>query len=185
MRIGIFFGVSAPLAGACEFDHLPSRYIPDSTQLAVFWHRVCCTSAILEASSPGGKYSSSKVSRIYAAELEDSLRNSFLRFTGIITTGIGLLCFIIIPTDPERTRMLTPEEKALALARIDADRVVQTQGRKEPTTFRLIWKSFNINVSIFTWHGADFLIVSRRLCVSCVTSWQIFRSKDSVFSCPQ
>lgn len=44
--------------------------------------------------------------------------------------------------------MLTAEEKALALARIDADQIVRTHGRKEPTTFRLIWKSFNINVGI-------------------------------------
>jgi hypothetical protein len=67
---------------------------------------------------------------------------------GIITTGIGLLCFVIIPTDPQHTRMLTAEEKALALARIDADQVVRTHGRKEATTLKLIWKSFNVNVSV-------------------------------------
>ncbi|KAJ6519085.1 MFS general substrate transporter [Mycena sanguinolenta] len=76
-----------------------------------------------------------------------SWRKIFL-VEGIITTGFGLLCFFIIPTDPERTRMLNAEERALALARIDADQVIPTQGRKERTTLKLIWKSFNINVSI-------------------------------------
>lgn len=65
---------------------------------------------------------------------------------GIITTGFGLLCFLIIPTDPQRTRMFTPAERALALARIDADQAVRTNGRKESTTLRLVWRSFNINV---------------------------------------
>ncbi|KAJ7334300.1 MFS general substrate transporter [Mycena albidolilacea] len=111
MRIGIFFGVSAPLAGA--FGGL-------------------LASGLLHVGDIGSV---------------KSWRKIFL-IEGIMTTGIGLLCFIIIPTDPERTRMLTPEEKALALARIDADRVVQTQGRKEPTTLRLIWKSFNINTTL-------------------------------------
>ncbi|KAF8216668.1 MFS general substrate transporter [Mycena galopus ATCC 62051] len=111
MRIGIFFGVSAPLAGA--FGGL-------------------LASGLLNVGDIG---------------TVKSWRKIFL-VEGIITTGIGLLCFIIIPTDPERTRMLSPEEKALALARIDADQVVRTQGRKEPTTFKLIWKSFNINTTL-------------------------------------
>ncbi|KAJ7180788.1 MFS general substrate transporter [Mycena filopes] len=76
-----------------------------------------------------------------------SWRKIFL-VDGIITTGIGLACFIIIPTDPQRTRMLNPEEKVLALARIDADQVVRTYGRKEPTTTRLILRSFNINTTL-------------------------------------
>jgi len=44
--------------------------------------------------------------------------------------------------------MLTAEERALALARIDADQVVRTYGRKEPTSFRLIWRAFNINTTV-------------------------------------
>ncbi|KAF7370378.1 MFS general substrate transporter [Mycena sanguinolenta] len=76
-----------------------------------------------------------------------SWRKIFL-IEGIITTGFGLLCFFIIPTDPERTHMLNAEERALALARIDADQVVSTQGRKERTTLKLIWKSFNINTTL-------------------------------------
>ncbi|KAJ7255458.1 MFS general substrate transporter [Mycena haematopus] len=111
MRIGIFFGISAPLAGA--FGGL-------------------LASGLLNVGDIG---------------TVKSWRKIFL-IEGIITTGIGLLCFFIIPTDPERTRMLTAEEKALALARIDADQIVRTQGRKERTTFKLIWRSFNINTTL-------------------------------------
>ncbi|KAJ7043759.1 MFS general substrate transporter [Mycena alexandri] len=111
MRVGIFFGISAPLAGA--FGGL-------------------LASGLLHIGDIG---------------TVKSWRKIFL-VEGIITTGIGLLCFVIIPTDPQRTRMLTPEEKALALARIDADQVVRTYGRKEPTTLKLILRSFNINTTL-------------------------------------
>ncbi|KAJ7105461.1 MFS general substrate transporter [Mycena crocata] len=111
MRIGIFFGVSAPLAGA--FGGL-------------------LASGLLHVGDIG---------------TVKSWRKIFL-IEGIMTTGIGLLCFVIIPTDPQRTRMLSAEEKSLALARIDADQVVRTYGRKEPTTFGLIWRSFNINTTL-------------------------------------
>ncbi|KAJ7759145.1 MFS general substrate transporter [Mycena metata] len=111
MRVGIFFGVSAPLAGA--FGGL-------------------LASGLLHIGDIG---------------TVKSWRKIFL-VEGIITTGIGLICFVIIPTDPQRTRMLTPEEKALALARIDADQVVRTYGRKEPTTLKLILRSFNINTTL-------------------------------------
>jgi hypothetical protein len=43
--------------------------------------------------------------------------------------------------------MLDEEERALALARIDADQVVRTHGRKEPTTLRLVLRAFNLHVS--------------------------------------
>lgn len=44
--------------------------------------------------------------------------------------------------------MLNEKERALALARIDADRPVKgTEGRKERTTLPLIWRAFNFNVS--------------------------------------
>ncbi|KAJ6514989.1 MFS general substrate transporter [Mycena vitilis] len=111
MRMGIWFGVSAPLAGA--FGGL-------------------LASGLLHVGDIG---------------TVKSWRKIFL-VEGIITTGIGLLCFIIIPTDPQHTRMLTPEEKALALARIDADQVVQTHSRKEHTTFKLVWRAFNINTTL-------------------------------------
>ncbi|KAJ7091473.1 MFS general substrate transporter [Mycena belliarum] len=110
MRIGIFFGISAPLSGA--FGGL-------------------LASGLLHVGDIGSV---------------KSWRKIFL-VEGIITTGIGLLCFFIIPTDPQHTRMLNPGEKALALARIDADQAVRTYGRKEPTTIRLVLKSFNINTA--------------------------------------
>ncbi|KAJ7091474.1 MFS general substrate transporter [Mycena belliarum] len=75
-----------------------------------------------------------------------SWRKIFL-VEGIMTTGIGLLCFFMIPTDPQHTRMLNPEERALALARIDADQAVRTYGRKEPTTFRLVLNYTLANIS--------------------------------------
>ncbi|KAJ7066448.1 MFS general substrate transporter [Mycena amicta] len=108
MRIGIFFGISAPLSGAF-----------------------------------GGLLASGLL-RVGDIGTVKSWRKIFL-IEGIITTGIGLLGFYIIPTDPQQTRMLNPEEKALALARIEADQVVSTQGRKEVTTLKLVWRSFNIN----------------------------------------
>ncbi len=69
-----------------------------------------------------------------------------LQFIGMITTGIGLLCFLLIPADPRHTRMFNEEERALALARLDADQMVQTHGRKEGTSLKLVLRAFNFNV---------------------------------------
>ncbi|KAF9497084.1 MFS general substrate transporter [Pleurotus eryngii] len=113
LRVGIFFGISPPLAGA--FGGL-------------------LASGLLSAEDFG---------------MVTSWRKVFF-IEGVITTGFGLLCFLIIPTDPQRTRIFTPAERALALARIDADQVVRTNGRKESTTLRLVWRSFNINTMICT-----------------------------------
>ncbi|KAJ7281351.1 major facilitator superfamily domain-containing protein, partial [Mycena rebaudengoi] len=122
MRIGIFFGISAPLSGA--FGGL-------------------LASGLLHIGDIGTVKSWLK---IFLVE-------------GIITTVIGLICFIIIPTDPARTRMLNEDERALALARIDADQAlalaridadqaVRTYGKKEPTSLKLILRSFNINTTV-------------------------------------
>ncbi|RDB15354.1 hypothetical protein Hypma_004653 [Hypsizygus marmoreus] len=73
-----------------------------------------------------------------------SWRKIFL-VEGIITTGFGSICVFIIPADPQHTRMFNPAERALALARIDADQPVRTQGRKEPTSLALVWRAFNFN----------------------------------------
>ncbi|KAJ7574271.1 MFS general substrate transporter [Mycena floridula] len=108
LRVGIFFGLSPPLAGA--FGGL-------------------LASGLLSVKDIGGVTSWRKIFFI----------------EGIITTGIGLLCFFILPTDPQHTRMLNAEERALALARIDADQAARTYGRKEPTTLRLVLRSFNFN----------------------------------------
>ncbi|KAJ8695356.1 hypothetical protein PTI98_007960 [Pleurotus ostreatus] len=113
LRVGIFFGISPPLAGA--FGGL-------------------LASGLLSVGDFG---------------MVTSWRKVFF-IEGIITTGFGLLCFLIIPTDPQRTRIFTPAERALALARIDADQAVRTNGRKESTTLRLVWRSFNINTMICT-----------------------------------
>ncbi|KAF7370479.1 MFS general substrate transporter [Mycena sanguinolenta] len=91
LRMGIFFGVSAPLAGA--FGGL-------------------LASGLLNIGDIG---------------TVKSWRKIFL-VEGIITTGFGLLCFLIIPTDPQRTRMLNAEERA-------------------PCTRSLVWRSFNINTT--------------------------------------
>jgi len=78
-----------------------------------------------------------------------SWRKLFL-IEGIITTGIGLLCIFIIPTDPQHTKMFSPEERELALARIDADQTVRTYGKKERTTLKLVLRAFNFNTTICT-----------------------------------
>ncbi|KAK0202526.1 MFS general substrate transporter [Desarmillaria ectypa] len=76
-----------------------------------------------------------------------SWRKIFL-VEGIITAGFGLLCFIILPTDPQHTRMLQPQERTLALARIDADQATRVGGIREKTTLKLIWRAFNFNTAI-------------------------------------
>ncbi|KAK1232371.1 hypothetical protein PQX77_004493 [Marasmius sp. AFHP31] len=67
---------------------------------------------------------------------------------GIITTGLGLLCFLILPNDPQNTRMFNDAERAIALARLDADQNVDTHGKKEKTTLKLVMRSFNFNTTI-------------------------------------
>ncbi|KAF7308963.1 MFS general substrate transporter [Mycena kentingensis (nom. inval.)] len=110
MRIGIFFGVSAPLGGA--FGGL-------------------LASGLLSVDSIGSV---------------TSWRKIFL-VEGVITTGVGILGFWIIPTDPVHTKMLTEEERALALARISADQAVSTDGKKERTSLSLVLRSFNIHTT--------------------------------------
>ncbi|KAF7308936.1 MFS general substrate transporter [Mycena kentingensis (nom. inval.)] len=113
MRVGVFFGISAPLAGA--FGGL-------------------LASGLLTVGDIG---------------TVKSWRKIFL-IEGIITAGLGLLGFFVIPTDPEHTRMLNEdveEERALALARIAVDQAVNTHGHKEPTTLRLVWRAFNDNTT--------------------------------------
>ncbi|KAF9269208.1 MFS general substrate transporter [Marasmius fiardii PR-910] len=76
-----------------------------------------------------------------------SWRKMFL--IGIITTGIGLICFLILPNDPRNTRMLNEEEQRLALARIDADQPnAGTKERTEKASFALVLRSFNLSTSL-------------------------------------
>jgi hypothetical protein len=67
---------------------------------------------------------------------------------GVITTSVGLILFFITPGDPLTTRMLNEKERALAIARLNADAIVKTDGKMEPTTFKRVMKSFNIWVRL-------------------------------------
>ncbi|KAI5117896.1 hypothetical protein M0805_001553 [Coniferiporia weirii] len=111
MRVGIFFGLSPPLAGA--FNGL-------------------LASGLLSVGDIG---------------TVSSWRKIFL-VEGIITTGIGILGFFIFPTDPQNTRMLNEAERALAIARISADQVVSTNGRRERTTLELFGRAFSFNTCL-------------------------------------
>ncbi|KAH6892782.1 major facilitator superfamily domain-containing protein [Coprinopsis sp. MPI-PUGE-AT-0042] len=64
---------------------------------------------------------------------------------GLATTLFGILLFFILPEDPTKSRMLNEQERKLALARIDANQVVKTQGKKEKTTWKLVWTSFKLH----------------------------------------
>ena len=57
------------------------------------------------------------------------------------------MLLLIVPEDPSKSRLLNAAERKLALARIDADQVVKTQGRKEKTTLKLVLRAFNFIVS--------------------------------------
>ncbi|KAF5351232.1 hypothetical protein D9756_008302 [Leucocoprinus leucothites] len=63
---------------------------------------------------------------------------------GIITLGIGIALLFILPEDPCRTKMLNESERALAIARINADAIVKRDGHKEKSTVKLVLRSFNI-----------------------------------------
>ncbi|TFK29612.1 MFS general substrate transporter [Coprinopsis marcescibilis] len=68
---------------------------------------------------------------------------SLNRMKGVVTTVVGIVLLFTMPGDPSTTRMLTEEERKLAIARLDADQAVKNQGRKEKTTWRLVGRSFN------------------------------------------
>lgn len=52
-----------------------------------------------------------------------------------------------MPDDPTTAKMLSEEERKLAMARIDADAVVKSHGQKERTSWKLVGHSFNVVVS--------------------------------------
>ncbi|KAJ2914101.1 hypothetical protein MD484_g6323, partial [Candolleomyces efflorescens] len=62
---------------------------------------------------------------------------------GLITTIFGLVLLFIVPEDPSKSRVLNEAERKLAMARIDSDQIVKSQGQKEKTTLRLVLRSFN------------------------------------------
>jgi len=69
---------------------------------------------------------------------------------GILTIGIGLFLFFFMPEDPTKTKLLNEQERALAISRINADQVVRMSGRKEPTSFKLVLRSFSFNTILCT-----------------------------------
>ncbi|TFK29613.1 MFS general substrate transporter [Coprinopsis marcescibilis] len=69
---------------------------------------------------------------------------------GIITIIVGIVLLFTMPGEPSVTKMLTPEERKLAVARLDADQAVKNQGRKEKTTWKLVLRSFNVTTTICT-----------------------------------
>lgn len=73
-----------------------------------------------------------------------NVKISYAPSTGIITIGIGLCLLVIMPEDPRKTKMLNETERALAIARINADAAVKVDGVKEKATWKLILRSFNI-----------------------------------------
>ncbi len=146
MRVGIFVGLAPSLAGACEsVKKNPIQVIEFMTRLnvklAVFSPRGSSPYPTSVQLNPGGKYFSWKVwVPLYC------FHGNIHDVVGIITTCIGRLCVIILPADPQKTRMLSETERALALARLSADEAVATRGRKERTTLRLVLRAFNFNV---------------------------------------
>ncbi|PPQ63106.1 hypothetical protein CVT24_005817 [Panaeolus cyanescens] len=67
---------------------------------------------------------------------------------GIITMAIGVFLLFFMPGDPTTTKLLNEEERAIAIARLDADRAVKTNGKMERTTAKLIWRSLNFNTML-------------------------------------
>lgn len=79
-----------------------------------------------------------------------SWRNIFL-VEGIITTVIGLILLRLFPSDPERTRLFTEEERKLAIARIYADQP-QIKDTKERMNSKLVKRSiFDVTVLACAW----------------------------------
>ena len=77
-------------------------------------------------------------------------RNIFL-VEGIVTMGLGIILIFIFPDDPERSKLLTEEERELAIKRILVDQPQVTETR-EKTDPRLIKRGLlNINTIGAIW----------------------------------
>lgn len=63
---------------------------------------------------------------------------------GLITTIFGVALFFLAPEDPSKSRLLSDDERKLAISRIDADLVIRSDGVKEKTSWALIKRSFNL-----------------------------------------
>ncbi|ODN78858.1 hypothetical protein, variant 1 [Cryptococcus amylolentus CBS 6039] len=68
---------------------------------------------------------------------------------GIITIGIAIFLIIFFPSDPTTTRMFTPEQRKLALMRLQAD-APPGEDTKEPISWAGIKMSFlNLNMAAY------------------------------------
>jgi hypothetical protein len=77
---------------------------------------------------------------------------------GIITTLFGILLFFILPDDPVKSRLLSPEERRMViarkirdnahLARKDATASGAHGGEPEKTTWKLVLRSFSFIVRV-------------------------------------
>ncbi|CAA7263266.1 unnamed protein product [Cyclocybe aegerita] len=67
---------------------------------------------------------------------------------GVLTTAVGLFLLFFIPGDPTTTKLLNEEERAIAIARLDADQTVKMQGKKERTSLKLVIQSCNLHTIV-------------------------------------
>ena len=100
------------------------------------------------ACTHGERYAPVSLISLRRRRLISSIIAQIFLIEGLITTVFGLLLLFFVPEDPSKSKLLSPEERALAVARIDADRFVKTDGKTEKTTWKLVWRSFNIMVGI-------------------------------------
>ncbi|KAL1747009.1 major facilitator superfamily domain-containing protein [Schizophyllum fasciatum] len=139
----IFLGISeSSLAIAC----LPScklNYRGDSYLLTRYYRRHEVTRRIgifmpLSAGYAGGfgGLVSAGLLSVRNIGSRQSWQNVFL-VEGILTIACGIVMLVIFPADPERTRMLTAEERRLAIARLHADQPLITV-TKERTDWPLV-----------------------------------------------
>ncbi|KAG2011124.1 high-affinity nicotinic acid transporter [Coprinopsis cinerea AmutBmut pab1-1] len=74
---------------------------------------------------------------------------------GLLTTLTGLTLLFVIPAEPSKTKLFTVEERALALARLEADKPISQRrqgekGGKEKTRLQLVLKAFNVHTTVCT-----------------------------------
>ncbi|RXW23316.1 hypothetical protein EST38_g2554 [Candolleomyces aberdarensis] len=66
---------------------------------------------------------------------------------GVITTLFGIILFFILPDDPIKSRLLSPEERRMVIARKNRDDAHLAKdgagGEPEKTTWKLVWRSFS------------------------------------------
>lgn len=68
-------------------------------------------------------------------------RKIFL-WEGVLTTIIGLIAFVFLPTWPEKTRMLNEEERRIALARMANEQVNIGKDAEGDSIWKASWNAF-------------------------------------------